>query len=314
MIKSIASAALALPLVWSQPAAATPRPCHVSAPVLRVTGENWYDDPSGSIVNKAAVARHETLIRPLRTYVTELTEALDRGDYRCAERQLSRWAASKALLQQPSSFAGKRERLRFATAVSLAACRLRAARGSLEPSVKSWLRELGQASARDFTKRGLTDNLFVWSGVNSAIAWKLTGAPELKQSARQVLTRSTAQIGSDGLIPSELRRATRSLLYHSYYLSGLLTLTAVLPGSAQQNAAIRALTKRVTSGTCAPASFPAAQPQAASNQNDLVTIAMLAAAFDGRPPCGVRNMRLHDPLRGGSVQQSLDLLRQSRGR
>jgi hypothetical protein len=307
--------ALASTLAWPGSAAAAKDSlsCALSPPVLRVRGQNWYADAAGSVVNKAAVERHQLLIRPLRNYATELTSALDRSDFDCTRRQLRHWANSGALLDQPTNFAGQRERLRFATAIGFAALRLRAQRGSLDASVKEWLRKLGSATAKDFENRGVTDNLFVWSGMNSALAWKLTGDPELGRSAKGVLARSTAQIRRDGLIASELRRETRSLLYHSYYLSGLLLLTAVLPGSGKDDDAIRRLAKRVAAGTCAPGAFPGGQPQAAPNQNDLVTIAHLGTAFGGKRPCGLLNMRLYDPLRGGRVQTGLDLLR-GRGR
>lgn len=283
--------------------------CPIVAPVGTVEGRNWYSDAAGSNVDAAAEMQHQVMIRPLRSYSMQLVQAVERGDTSCVSRQLAAWAKANALLGTPDSFAAQRERLRFGTAISFAVLRLMAAGQAPERKVVGWIRSVNIAATQDFRHRGVVDNLYVWSGVAAALAWVVTDDNNLRAFAGEVMSRSTAQIQQDGLIGSELRRRTRSLLYHSYYLSGLLILGEALPPSPLQNAAIDRLYGRVRSGSCASQRFPGGQPQTPPNGNDLGVIAVLAA-WQARPSlCGIGRAKSEDPLRGGDLRASLQAVR-----
>jgi hypothetical protein len=298
--------ALAMSTAAVPPAGGT---CPNVAPVTRVEGVNWYSDAAGSKVNAGAMASHQAMIQPLRAYATGLVQAIERGDAGCAQRNLSAWAKADALLVEPSDFAGQRERLRFATAISFATLRLIAAGNPPERGVADWIGRVNTAAVADFRRRGTVDNLYVWSGVAAALAWEITRDPALCAYAGDVLDRTTTPIGQDGLLASELRRQTRSLLYHSYYLSGLLVLTEALPATDAQTAAIGRLYGRVRAGSCAPADFPGGQPQTPPNADDLGTIALLASAQGPGALCGLGRAEATDPLRGGALRASLRAVR-----
>ena len=154
----------------------------------------------------------------------------------------------------------------------------------------------------------MVDNLYVWSGVTAALAWKVTHEPRLWALAGQTLRLSTQSIRHDGLVGSELRRGSRSLLYHGYYLSGLFILARIVGPTQLQSRAISRLEKIVTLASCAPEKFPSEITQVPMNKNDLATIAVLAA-----PPkeiCGLSSKAgdVYDPLRGGDMRDLSKIL------
>lgn len=296
----------------SRPAASTSQAeCVSTTPVTEVAGHSFYRDLRGSEVDRNALAEHLETIKPLRNFAERLIQDIDTGHPRCAEFNLEAWASSSALLEPPTSFAGLRERQRFTFAINMAALRLFRSGRSLSPTVLDWLSALNRQVADDFQKRGTIDNLYIWSGATAAVAAGLTANPELRRHATNVWHKGIASIGPDGTVPSELRRGAKSLLYHGYYLSGLLILQATRDRpSSSDMAAVARLYDSVRTATCQPRSVGTSAEslkREPPNRDDLATIVSLMP--NRTPPCGADRALGYDPLRGGTPKESSAALR-----
>ncbi len=285
--------------------------CDVVPPVLQVTGVNWYKDKAGSEISQDALAQHQAMIRPLRDYVTQLVHSVEIRDFDCANTQLKVWASHRALLIKPKDFAAQRERLRFGTAIYFATLRMIAAGHTPPAEVMAWIKSLNRATMLDFRKRKIADNLYVWSGAAAALAWEITGDEAAKSFSLSVRDTSVSNIQKDGLVQSEIRRKTRSLLYHSYYLAGLLLINEVFSASELDQKMIGKLYERVRQASCDPVSFSNDQPQVPPNSVDIYMISELFS--EGEPICTHEAPApSRDPLRGGDLAAALDAVRMLR--
>ncbi len=296
----------------------TGQSCTFHEPVLVVTATKWYSDAAGSEVDEEAFQVSLDQIRPLREYATDLNKSLDKGEFGCAEANLQKWAEQRALLQKPANFAAMRERMRFAMAITLAALRLKADDRPLAQVVKEWLTELNVAAAADFQKRNIIDNLYVWAGATAAIGNLVSRDDRLEAFAGAVWKAGVAQIAKDGTLPSELRRKSRSLLYHVYYLTGLAMLNSSLSRSTQEDEeSMRWLYERARKATCDPETFAVENnipftllPPSAG---DLATIVTFTEG-KRRSFCGQYLNRMYDPLRGGRLPKIRDDIEKMRNR
>ncbi len=289
--------------------AAQPK-CEVFAPLAVVKAQPRYSDKAGSVVDEASVATSEAEVKPLRDFVTYLVKAHDVGNSGCARSNLLAWASANALLAEPVNFAGGRERLRFTTAIDLAV--LRMGTGFRDARVLGWLRELNMRIADDFGRRKQHDNLGVWSAVAAATANVLVGDPRLQEYADGVWREALGAIRFDGTVPTELKRESRSLLYHAYYLSALLLLqsareAAGSPATPQERTRLLRLYQLVASGSCDIGAFTAhartSLKQERPRDSDVATIKAFAPDFPASAPLCSRASADHfDPLLGGTIR------------
>lgn len=291
--------------------------CQTFAPVLSVPGENWYSDKAGSIVDHAALMRHQEDIKPLRSYVSNLVQLLDSGQdaskFGCARQNLREWAAANALLEKPANFAGTRERLRFTTTIDFVLLRMKADNQPVEESVRHWLREVNESIADDYGKRGLYDNQRIWSGVAAETAALAVDSPKLTAYSNDVWQHAIAGISENGAITTEVRRQSRALLYHAYYLSALLYLREAreatgIKTTSKEAEAIRHLYMLVRAGTCEPKAFATATglniaQNPAPEDQDISSIAALAPDMAASAPsCQQSPATTYYPLLGGDLQ------------
>jgi len=91
---------------------------------------------------------------------------------------------------------------------------MRPQRTEIAGPVTDWLRRLNQAVVATFARRDRVDNLYAWSRVNAASFALLARDPGAMAHQSTVWQRSIAMIGLDGLLPHELERGQRALIYH----------------------------------------------------------------------------------------------------
>lgn len=313
MLKSILGPVALCPLLTSSTLASPLHDpgtrCAIRAPVAQVTGTSFYTDPAGSELDQQKLKRHLERIAPVRAFAAGLVVDIDDGRLTCAESNLRTWAAASALLKRPESFSGIRERQRFTLAINLAVLKLVQKGRGVDSTIKPWLIALNREVMNDFRRRGVRDNLYVWSGAAAATGARATGNVELRDYAAEVWREATAAIGPQGRVPSELRRASRAVLYHAFYLAGLLVLESSLFGSTSGDPRLVRLFDAVRDGTCNPGAFAAvggSLRQSPPNRDDLATITSLMTAKAHL--CGADQARNFDPLRGGSSSELPDLL------
>lgn len=297
----------------SSPASASASPkaaqvlCSKAPPIPQVAATSFYSDRAGSKVDPTALSRNLVEIEPLRTFVTGLLRDIDGQQSPCASAKLRDWANANALLKQPTNFEGVRERLRFTFALNMAAIRLAALGHPPDSPTKEWLSQLNLAVVRDFRIRARLDNLYVWSGATAATGAMLTHDAQLRAHSQRVWAKATRFISTDGTIPSELRRETRSALYHAYYLSALLTLEAAgVDATDSQQEAVRRLFAQVRRYSCGgdrKGGDGAQGGQEPINPDDLATIEEFGSRYGHL--CGLERAKKYDPLRGGDPATAL---------
>lgn len=298
--------------LWSEALVQTTngtRACAVGAPIKRVEAKQWYTDSAGSLIDKTSLQEHLALIRPVREYATTLSLAVDRLDFNCADRLLITWAQGDALMQRPTNFAGLREQMRFAMAITLSAARVKAQARPMPDNVLKWLSKLNVSIADEFRRRAVYDNLYVWSGTTAAIAYAVTRDRSLLSFADEVWERARNSIAVDGTLNTELRRGSRALFYHVYYLAGLMLLGETL-GREMPDEVTNRLYRFVRYQTC-PGGVPVVrlpQQQERPNQGDLALIGVLGGAKLAPPLCAELPSRVYDPLRGGDLRRLHEIM------
>lgn len=238
--------------VW--PTVGLAEDCAFVKPELKVEGQSFYTDEAGSIIDDSRLKQYLARIRNLRFFVTELSRGVDNQRGQCAIGLLSEWAEANAMLQRPDNFQGIRERQRFAISLNLVVLKLRHEH-TIPSGVLNWLTCLNQQVLKDFDRRHTVDNLFVWSGVGAASFQLIQPSAQFDAYAANVWRLSTAQIQNDGTIPSEQRRASRSVLYHNYYLTALVLLRELRQANGdrptpEQAEAVNRLTNYLQKALC----------------------------------------------------------------
>jgi poly(beta-D-mannuronate) lyase len=234
--------------------------CVIDPPIAEMKGTTTYADKKASVVDPVKGAQHAEMIKPVATFATHLANAtdslpLDSEKAACARKMLSTWAADNALVQTPDSFPAVRERARFTIGFNLAAVKLRQAGYPVDRDVIDWLRTLTREVVSGFALKPALSNLDIWSGVDAASFLLLSDDLLLREHARRVWRKGIDQIKADGSLDTEMGRGRRALLYHQYYMSGLLMLREMsaaigdLP-SADDHAKLKKLGRLVASSLC----------------------------------------------------------------
>lgn len=299
--------------------------CALLPAVSQSTALRGYQDEAGSVPNEGNRAATRAMTTPIRSFLDLVGRAADAGrratDPGCAVRNLNGWADARALLDPPQDFAGNRQLLRYAFGLNIAAAKLRAGGTALDPRTIAWLQEVTALAVGPFSRasdrRGVVNNLYVWSGATAASALLLAPNDSLRRYSDSVWSRSIGAIGGDGTITAELRRGSRALSYHAYYLSGLLWLDDLRAklGSAPSSGDVQAigrLTSRITNNVCQPntplpgsnASQIPPTPAAYRSMYHLESVGSQQRLQSCRLPQGTD----YDPFLGGSVPVSMQVL------
>jgi poly(beta-D-mannuronate) lyase len=236
--------------------------CVMDPPVKQVQGVAFYTDKNASVADPKLVAQDGAFLKPLQLFVNHLSAIVDNpnaapADITCAQQMLDSWAQADALLQPPVNFEAMRERARFAIGFNIVALKLQASGHTVSAATLKWLHALSTMVANDFKTHSLKNNLYIWSGVDSATNALLSGDEDERNNATAVWKFGISQIQPDGSVATELDRKTRALLYHQYYLSGLLMLQSLrtqlgdLP-TQQEEAKLKVLADLVSDSQCDP--------------------------------------------------------------
>jgi poly(beta-D-mannuronate) lyase len=297
--------------------------CPVDPPVPQVQSQGIYADASGSTLDPDRLRASLALVAPLRRFVTDASaraDSTDPADETCAYAMMVSWAKSGSMLEEPANFAGMRERERFTIALNIIALKLKAEGFAAAPLLE-WLGRLNGGVINDFEKRGLEDNLGVWSGVAAASYALLSGDGQARRYANSVWARAISSIRPDGYVDTELRRAGRALNYHTYYLSALVTLRAFRqalgePMDQTDQAALKRLAGTVAVALCDPSAISQAAggvPQEALRSIDFSPIVSFGR-FLGLPAtgrCTPQDVPTDDPILGGNFAKTAGILARS---
>lgn len=301
--------------------------CPVAAPVAEVRAARMYSDAAGSVIDAQGLRQNTELILPLRTFDRTVADRVDRSDptsraanLDCAAGMLHAWAAGRAMLIRPASFPASRERARFVLGLNIASLKLFSLQGHADPVVVAWLQALNRDIMGEFARRDVVDNLYVWSGVNAASFALLNPDGEAIRYQQTVWQKGLAQIGSDGFLPSELRRKERALGYHHYYLSGLLVLRRLRAAlgqapTAAEDTALRRLADTIEDGLCDPTAMMRASGGSvqAPLEPDGFAIGLVFGhgIIDARwSRCGKKPARNDDETLGGRLDITAQLLQE----
>ena len=297
--------------------------CPVDPPVPQAQSQGIYADASGSTLDPDRLRASLALVAPLRRFVTDASlraDSTNPADETCAYAMMLSWAKAGSMLEEPANFAGMRERERFTIALNIIALKLKV-EGFAAAPLLDWLGRLNSGVIDDFEKRGLEDNLGVWSGVAAASYALLSGDGRARRYAGSVWSRAIASIRPDGYVDTELRRAGRALNYHTYYLSALVTLHAFRQAlgeitSDADQAALKRLAGTVAGALCDPSAMSRAAggaPQEALRSIDFSPIVSFGRFLGPQPTgrCTPQDVPTEDPILGGSFARTADILARS---
>ena len=212
------------------PGAPWAKECPTFVPVRTVEALAHYSDEAGSEVdveNRSATFELTKSIRQLVSYSADAMDHRATDRMECSFGQLRVWAAADALLGQPANFAGQRNRLRYAQGINVVLLKA-AHHGMRADIVQNWSQEVTRAVVADFRGRKRIDNLRVASGIAAASSALLLADPKLETYGEQTLALALEAISNEGFVAAELTRGSRARLYHAAFLSGVVTLKALM--------------------------------------------------------------------------------------
>lgn len=212
--------------------------CPTFDPVRTVQALSHYSDEAGSDVdveNREATFELTRSIRQLVSYSADAMDSRATERIECSFGRLKEWAAAGALLGQPTNFAGKRQRLRYAQGINVVLLKA-ADNGKRIDVVQDWAQQVTRDVVADFRGRKRIDNLRIASGIAAASSALLVADPRLEAYGARTLALALKAITAEGFVPAELTRGSRARLYHAAYLSGVITLKAIMERLAEEHA------------------------------------------------------------------------------
>lgn len=207
-------------------------------------------------------AKYAETTRPFRKfveYVSRTADAASSADVKCVADNLKTWARAGAMLEQPTNFEGKRQRIRWTTSLVVSAMKIGITRES-DPVIVDWLYRLTLSVARDFgprlAQRGSADNLYVWSGVAASMFLFIQHDEHLAHYQDRVWEEGVRAILPDGSVFLETKRGKRATPYHLYYLGAILWLEHIRSAQGHEvsdgQAAIQKLKAFILTKICGP--------------------------------------------------------------
>lgn len=309
----------------STAAQASECPSAAAAPIIG--GSKVYLDSHGSKQSRAGVAANASSLKAVRQALVDLSRRLVDGDSGCVSRILASWAKQSAFLENNYSFPRKRNRIRVATALNIAAARLRVAGSQLDGPTVEWLRAVTTAVSTDFPRYRLSpdarpDNLQLHAAVAAATYLLISKDDALATYQGQAWSDGLRQISPAGYVQTELQRGERSLLYHEYYLAALTMHAKVraalgAPLTAVDEGSLARLQRLVVQGVCAPDVFRRGAPvslpkqvQPQPNAYRLVHALSERSLVERLDRCGQRLEQPNDPFYAGDLRELPQLLAQ----
>lgn len=291
--------------VYAEPSERCPSPPVVTRPV--------------AVSPYESEARYAETTREVRQFIRGIVEAGDREadatSVECAKVALRKWASGSGLLSKPDNFEGGRARIRYAFALNIAALKL-GITPSDEPEIIEWLGSLSRQVASDFARhrvlRKSADNLYVWSGATAASFLLLAQDKILVDYQEDVWNDGLKSIRQDGTVRLEVDRGTRSVPYHTYYLSALLWLSKFREHLGSQMAPdaardIARLDGFLEQSICASGPNSERPPSTIAAESLQVLDSRLWAILRG---CGIRWTDTKSVLLGGEMTNTLKVIDQ----
>ena len=253
------------------PAPSPPPP----APAVRyLNGVSFYIDKNHSVADPALKKRNEEAVRPIRTFVSTVTELAD-GWMRSAPPnpayaalaldQLANWASAGALLGEVNKQGGY-ERKWTLGSLALAFLKIREAPG-LPPAkltaTTEWLINVARAvmpAYEDLRSSSSRNNHAYWAGLAVAATGIAANDRTLFGWGMKRARMGIAAIRADGTLPLEMDRGALALHYHAFALPPLILLAEIgaangVPLYDENDGAIRRLADLVIRGMADPSSF-----------------------------------------------------------
>lgn len=278
---------------------AVAKTCTISKPVIEAIAISPYESEE----------KYADSTREMRSFIGSISAVADShgaDERKCAIENLAKWAQASALLRSPTNFEGHRQRIRYATALNVAAVKLGVSR-QRHAEIVDWLSTLSVEVTEDFARhrelRGSADNLYVWSGVAAASFLLLEKNASLERYAKHVWEDAIVSVQPNGSVALELKRGTRSTPYHLYYLSAALWLRHFLRVDDGQPALDR-LKAYISSRICGPDLDPHRLPSSISAE---YVRAVDDAYWRQLRDCGVKHTDLQSPLFGGDMAATFAL-------
>jgi len=277
--------------------------------------------------------RHDDAVRPLITYLAQVTATADRAvlaadgtDRRvaaaCAVTWLAAWARGNAWLGRMSSAQSEYQRKWDLAGASLAWLKVRPLAPAEERErIDRWLERWADAALAVFDDpRVERNNHWYWLGPGLAATALATGSERHRTAARRIMADAARDIGPDGTLKRELARGGRAIHYHAFAVMPLVVLAelgaAMGDGDwyALNDSALHRLVEVTSKGLAEPALF--AKLAGVPQQPNPGTGAGWAQLYERRFPGRVTlpAMKSADRWLGGDVTALLRVLSSLPGR
>jgi poly(beta-D-mannuronate) lyase len=253
--------------------------CDLPTPIKALQSLNWYSDSKSSVVDPALRVQRAEMQMPMTIFMDTVVSAadqaylgrVDRDALACADRNLANWAKAGGLTQKPANTPGIADQTVALFGLNVMALKRRESGVPVSAEVQHWLHDATANLIAIYTAGGPRNNLYVWSGAVAATANLVQRDRKFDQYASKVWRASTVKINSHGVIPAEMSRGQRALVYHQYFNAalGVLHLARTSAGhirTISDKAAMVRLNKSIGNWACNPSLL---QKLAGAKQEDM---------------------------------------------
>ncbi|MEL6297585.1 MAG: alginate lyase family protein [Pseudomonadota bacterium] len=256
--------------------------CAPPDPIRDLDLPRYYRDAAKSVVDPAKLAENKAATKALRDYVRAVVAAADQAQLDpseaqrvagagCALRHLDRWASGEALLGKMKTRQAEYERKWTVAALALAYLKVRTrAPRDLDSRIADWLGALSDRAYRNAAKPGRArNNHWYWVGLGEAAVALIDGNETRWSRAGAIFDDAMAETNEQGLLPQEVARARRGLVYHEFALMPLVAMVVLADAKGEDwrtrsDDRLRSLTLRTARGLRKPETFPSGWKQDAS--------------------------------------------------
>lgn len=208
-------------------------------PIVTVSGNFFYSDTSGSVIDPELYKKNLKAREPLRNYldqILKMTELARKGDLdasRTVNQWLIAWANVNAMTKVNSAQGGFERKWLLSGLLIAYLANKPYQKWEQREKIENWFDQLTRLMMQDYQgyKKGSQRNNHVyWAGLVAIEMSLVNENKELLDWGLEKVRFGLSQIDEEGFLPLELERKGRALQYHRVSLEALMMSAYLLKG------------------------------------------------------------------------------------